>query len=450
MEAEMGLTMKVKRAIAAEAAARYRKAAKKEKKVILNELIKTTGYDRSYLAWLLRSHGRKLRVNGKILIVGDLRKRISRRRRPRIYDDEFREVLKKLWVSMRFVCGKRMAAGLMDFVSALERHGEILLDRQTKQKLEKVSPATIDRLLAPERKKVQLKGRSTTKPGTLLKRQIEIRTFSDWDESKPGFVEVDLVAHDGGSSSGDYCHTLDVTDVCTGWTETRAVKNKAQVWVFEALREIQSRLPFTLLGIDSDNGGEFINHHLLAYCEAQQIKFTRGRPYKKNDNCYVEEKNYSVVRKTVGYPRYDTLQELELLNQLYSLLRLHTNYFLPVMKLVDKQRFGSKVKKTYGAPLTPYKKVLQSPVLTEKAKRQLRKEYLRLNPAQLDRDITALQAKLTKSVIEKQCASTRAKMGCGKVEIEKRDFHFPTTPTTARNRSRRRSVKHRRLTKRAA
>jgi len=446
----MGLRMKVKRAIAAEAAARYRRATKKEKQVLLDDLIKTTGYDRSYLGWLLRSHGRKVRVNGKILIIGDLKKRTSRRRRPSIYDDEFQSILKKLWVSMRFICGKGMAAGLKDFVSALERHGELLLDSQTKQKLAKVSPATIDRLLAPERRKAQLKGRSTTKPGTLLKRQIEIRTFSDWDEGKPGFVEVDLVAHDGGSSSGEYCHTLDVTDVCTGWTETRAVKNRAQVWVFEALQEIRARLPFTLLGIDSDNGGEFINHHLLAYCEAQNIKFTRGRPYKKNDNCYVEEKNYSVVRKTVGYQRYDTQQELELLNELYSLLRLYTNYFLPVMKLVDKQRFGSKVKKTYGPPMTPYKKLLQSPALTEKAKRQLRKQYVTLNPAKLDRDITALEVKLTKSVIEKQSASTRAKMGCGKVEIEKRDFHFPTTPTTAKTSTRRRSAKHRRLKKRAA
>src|SRR5262245_36863869 len=153
----MGLRMRVKRAIAAEAAARYQRATKKEKQVLLDELIKTTGYDRSYLAWLLRSHGKKLRVSGKIVVVGDLKKRISRRRRPRIYDDEFATVLKRLWVIMRFICGKRMAAGLKELVAALERHGEILLDSQTKQKLMKVSPATIDRLLAPERKKAQLK-----------------------------------------------------------------------------------------------------------------------------------------------------------------------------------------------------------------------------------------------------------------------------------------------------
>jgi hypothetical protein len=359
-------------------------------------------------------------------------------------------VLKKLWVIMRYVCGKRMAAGLKDLVAALERHGEILLDSQTKQKLIKVSPATIDRLLAPERKKTQLKGRSTTKPGTLLKRQIEIRTFSDWDESKPGFVEIDLVAHDGGNSSGEYCHTLDVTDVCTGWTETRAVKNRAQVWVFEALQDIQARLPFKLLGIDSDNGGEFINHHLLAYCSTQGIKFTRGRPYKKNDNCYVEEKNYSVVRKTVGYARYDTEQELRLLNELYSLLRLYTNCFLPVMKLADKQRFGSKVKKTYDRPLTPYRKLVQSVQVPDKAKRQLKRLYLTLNPAELDRQIAALQTRLAKLATEKQSAETRMKMGCGKVEIEKRDFHFPTTPTTDRKKIRRQPGRPRAARKKAA
>lgn len=446
----MGLTMKVKRAIAAEAATRYRKARKKEKRVLLDELMKTTGYDRSYLAWLLRSHGKKLRVSGKIVVVGDLKKRISRRRRPRIYDDEFAAVLKRLWVIMRYVCGKRMGAGLKDLVRALERHGEILLDSQTKQKLMKVSPATIDRLLAPERKKAQLKGRSTTKPGTLLKRQIEIRTFCDWDETKPGFVEVDLVAHDGGNGSGEYCYTLDVTDVWTGWTETRAVKNKAQVWVFEALKEIKARLPFKLLGIDSDNGGEFINQHLLTYCSTQNIKFTRGRPYKKNDNCYVEEKNYSVVRKTVGYARYDTEQELALLNELYSLLRLYTNCFLPVMKMVDKKRFGSKVKKTYSAPLTPYKKVMESGALTQQEQRQLRKQYLTVNPAQLDREITVIQDRLAKLAAEKQSARTRTQMGCGKVEIEKRDFHFPTTPTTARNINRRHTRKREQTRKKAA
>ncbi len=151
-----------------------------------------------------------------------------------------------------------------------------------------MSPATADRLLAPERKKNELRGRSGTKPGSLLKSQIPIRTFAEWDEKRPGFVEVDLVAHDGGSAKGDFVQTLDVTDVCTGWSEQRAVLNKAQKWVFEALVEIRKQFPFAVLGLDSDNGGEFINNHLLNYCKEEGLTFTRARPYRKNDNCYVE------------------------------------------------------------------------------------------------------------------------------------------------------------------
>jgi len=173
-----------------------------------------------------------------------------------------------------------------------------------------------------------------------------------WDEKEPGFVEMDLVSHDGGSARGDYIQTLDLTDVFSGWTETRAVRNKAQVWTFQALKEIRGKLPFQMLGIDSDNGGEFINAHLLNYCKEQKITFTRSRPYKKNDNCFVEQKNYSVVRRAVGYARYDTEEELEVLNQLYESLRLYTNFFQPVMKLAEKERMGSKVKKKYDKAKT--------------------------------------------------------------------------------------------------
>jgi len=167
------------------------------------------------------------------------------------------------------------------------------------------------------------------------------------DDARPGFLEIDLVAHDGGNARGDYCQSLDATDVASGWSEQRAVRNKAQKWTFEALEKIRERLPFPLLGIDSDNGGEFINAHLARYCEEEEITFTRGRPYRKNDSCYVEQKNYSVVRRNVGYFRYDTEEELMLLNELYNILRLYNNFFLPQMKLIEKTREGSKVKKRY-------------------------------------------------------------------------------------------------------
>jgi hypothetical protein len=327
--------------------------------------------------------------------VGDCRKKVKRIR-DRTYDEQVVKVLKKVWLIMGFICGKRLKPALKEVIPVLEKYKEIELDKTVREKLLKISAATIDRVLAPERKKRSLRHRARTKPGTLLKHQIPIRTFSEWDEQRPGFVEIDLVGHEGGDPSGDYIQTLDMTDVCTGWTETQAVKNKARVWVFEALKEIRKRLPFKLLGIDSDNGSEFINDHLLGYCQGEKITFTRARAYRKNDNCYVEQKNYSVVRRQVGYHRYDTPQQLRLLNQMYSRLRLYTNYFQPVMKLEEKIRVGSKVKKKYDRPRTPYQRVLEASLVEKEDRERLNQEYAKLNPAELRRQITTLQIKLRK------------------------------------------------------
>ena len=227
---------------------------------------------------------------------------------------------------------------LKEMLAILQRHKEIKVTREIKKKLLRISASTIDRILKPERKKYELKGRSLTKPGTLLKHQIPIRTFSEWDEQRPGFVEIDLVGHEGGNPRGDFIQTLNVTDVCTGWTEMQAVKNKAQIWVFEALKDIRGKLPFDLLGIDSDNGGEFINDHLVRFCHEERINFTRSRSYRKNDNCFIEQKNYTIVRRYVGYARYDTEIAQKLLNELYGYLRLYVNFFQPVMKLIQKTR----------------------------------------------------------------------------------------------------------------
>jgi hypothetical protein len=388
----MGLTMSEKRAVAAVTAPGYKSAGKKQKGVILGQFVELTGYSRRYASRLLRQHGKSIR-SGKVRIVGDLSKKSERGRRA-IYDGDVLAVLKKLWMIMDCICGKRLRAALPELIKALKRNFEITLSEKTEQKLLKISAATIDRLLSSERKKVALKSRSGTKPGTLLKHQIAVRTFSDWSEDKPGFVEMDLVGHDGGDGSGDFCQSLDVTDVCTTWTETRGVQNKAQVWVFKALTEIRKALPFQLLGIDSDNGGEFINHELYRYCIKEQITFTRSRPNRKNDNCFVEEKNYSVVRRNVGYRRYDTPAELATLNELYSYLRLYTNFFLPTMKLVGKERSGSRVKKTYDGPLTPYARVLASADVSGKDKKRLRQIYQELNPAELKRNIIRSQEKL--------------------------------------------------------
>ncbi len=250
---------------------------------------------------------------------------------------------------------------------------------------------------------------STTFSGSFVHhvRGPYFRTFAEWDDARPGFCEVDLVAHDGGTPYGEFCQTLDLTCVATGWTEPRALRNKAQRWVHEAIDQIASELPFPLLGLDSDNGSEFINMHLFAYCAEQQITFTRSRPYHKNDNCYVEQKNWPVVRQSVGYARYDTPEELEALRQLYRVLRLYVNFFQPQMKLVSKTRRGAKVTKRFDRARTPYRRVLESPRVEAEAKRQLQLTYLGLNPAQLKRDLTRCQDRLlelsrNKAVIGKE------------------------------------------------
>jgi hypothetical protein len=405
MEAKMRLTMSERRAVLRVAAERYRKSGKKQKGQILDELVEVTRYNRWYVVRLLRGHGKAIRGAGRVRLVGDLALKGKRGRRP-IYD-ALLQPLRQIWAILDFICGKRLAAILPEVIPVLERHHEIELETTTRDKLLAISAATIDRLLAPERRKFELRGRTGTKPGTLLKHQIPIRTFTEWDQTRPGFVEIDLVAHDGGLAEGDYCHTLDVTDVASGWTETRAVLNKAQVWVFAALKDIRARLPFTLLGIDSDNGTEFINHQLLRYCKEETITFTRGRAYKKNDGCFVEQKNYSVVRRAVGYARYEGAYQLKLLNELYDHLRLYTNFFQPVMKLKSKQRDGAKVKKIYDAPQTPYRRLLAAPSTSKETRKRLQTQYAGLNPAQLKRDITRLQKMLQKSASARRRRTTQ-------------------------------------------
>jgi hypothetical protein len=385
----MGLTMRERKAVSAAMSVRYCRADKKQKGRLLDELVALTGYNRWYAVGLLRG---KLPRARSATVAGVARPR----RRPRVYDEAVLSALRRIWVILDCLCGKRLAAVLPQTIAVLERHGELALEPVVRQKLCAISAASIDRLLRTDRQRLNLRGRSGTKPGTLLKHQIPIRTFAEWDQTQPGFVEIDLVSHDGGSADGDFCQTLDLTDVATGWTETQAVLNKSQLYVFAALCQIRARLPFALRGIDSDNGSEFINHHLVRYAQQEQLTFTRGRAYKKNDGCFVEQKNYSIVRRAVGYARYEGATQLRLLNQLYAELRLYTNFFQPVMKLVGKQRHGAKVKKVYDQPTTPYQRLLDSQALSRTAKQRLRQQYLELNPAQLKRRISQLQARLRK------------------------------------------------------
>jgi len=332
----MCLTMNERSAIISELAPRYQHARKRERTQILNEFIQLTGLNRSYASFALKNYGRRksIVVNGQrtVIVIGRRRGEKRQRKRARCYDQAVSDVLVRLWALSNGLCGKRLAVFIRESLPILERFKELSLDEPVRKKLLAISPATIDRLLAPIKAQSRLKGRSQTKSGTLLKQHIPIRTFADWNESVPGFVEIDLVGHEGGIACGDYAQSLNVTDIATGWTEVRAVKNKAQCFVFEALKDIRRSLPFPLLGIDSDNGGEFINTQLLRYCAKEQISFTRSRPLRKNDNCYVEQKNYSVVRAMVGYYRYDQPEQLALLNEIYQVLRLYTNFFqLPAL-----------------------------------------------------------------------------------------------------------------------
>jgi hypothetical protein len=411
--------MREKRSVAALKAAGYSQARKPEKTRRLDELVELTHYTRRHARRLMSQHGKKLWPKPKTKVVGDVNKR-GQRVRPRIYDEPVLAALIKIWKMMDYICGKRLQPALPELVTVLERHNELSCDRKTRVKLLKISAATIDRLLRPERRKYELRSRSRTRPGTLLKHQIPIRTFSDWDEQRPGFAEIDLVGHDGGVAVGDYCQTLDLTDIATTWTETAAVKNKAQVWVFEALIKLRKNLPFPLLGLDSDNGGEFINTQLECYCRDEKLTFTRSRPYRKNDNCFVEQKNYSVVRRAVGYGRYDTDEQLQLLNQLYSQLRLYTNFFLPTMKLQTKERVGSRVKKTYDKAQTPYLRVLAAPQVSKRDQQQLRAKYATLNPAALKRKIDRLQQRLL------HCASTTQNLS-----VRKRKKFWSETSSSA-------------------
>ena len=396
----MGLTMGQRRAVTRAIATRYKRADKAGKGVILDELCATTGWH--------RSHARK--ALGQALTP-----RMVRARKPREprYGAEVIGALAFCWAVLGAPTGKRLAPIMAELVPRLRRFRELMITDEVAAALIAVSPATMDRRLAADRAKMSLRGRSHTKPGSLLKSQIPIRTWAQWDDAVPGFVEIDLVGHEGGDANGEFAWSLTVTDIATGWTEVRSVRNKSAHAVFIALTQIQAVLPFPLLGIDSDNGSEFINAHLLAWCESQQITFTRSRPSNKNDGCHVEQKNWDIARRTVGYWRYDTAGELGLLNQIWPVLSLLINMFTPQQKLISKTRTGAKVSKRYDRAQTPYQRLLTHAaadplVLDEADARRLAGLLQSTNPAATRRQIGQLQATLLERV-KRKTVTRRAK-----------------------------------------
>ena len=356
---------------------RYQCATKKQRGRILDEFVETTGYHRKHAIALLRSEAQHRNPNVRL-----------HRIRPRIYTEEDQEAV--LWFAELFdqIGSKRLRAAMDAELPTLREERYLRVSPASYQRLLKISPATMDRLRKAEHRPAGHR-RGGTKPGSLLKHQIPIRTFADWDERRPGFTEVDLVQHDGGFSTGFYACTLNMTDVCTGWTELRAVRTKARRHVLTALAELRRQLPFPLLGVDSDNGSEFINVPLWNYCQRCHITFTRARVGRKNDNAYVEQKNWSVVRRLVGDERFDTPEQVEQLNTLYGVYRLYVNHYLPVMKLVAKVREGRRVKKLYDAPKTPYQRIIESAWVDATAKAELQTIHEALNVVLLRRQLDA-------------------------------------------------------------
>ena len=313
----------------------------------------------------------------------------KRRGRPRSYSTEAAEALKVVWEASDRLCSRRLQPFLPEMIKVLRQHGERRIDASTQAQLCRISPSTIDRLLRPYRQVGGRKSLSTTRPGNLLKSSIPIRTFADWQENKPGFLEIDLVAHCGESTEGFYLNTLCAVDVASGWTECLPVWGKGQERVKTAVHRMRQRLPFVLLGVDSDNGSEFINQCFNAYCQQNNITFTRSRAYKKNDSCHVEQKNGNVVRRLVGYDRYTSRAAYQCLERLYFNVRLYMNFFQPTMKLLNKTRSGAKVHKVYDTARTPYQRLLEAGVLTETKQQELAATYSGLNPVQLLKQINS-------------------------------------------------------------
>jgi len=348
---------------------RYKYASKQEKTAILDEFCTVCNYHRKHAIRVLRGFKRFTKTKPK-----------KRGRRPVYQRKDILKPLKKIWLAANLPCSKRLKVIIPLWLPGYCKTFGMLPSNVTKALLT-ISSATIDRLLKPVRIEYNKRGRSTTKPGTLLRRQIPINT-NQWDESRPGFLEADTVAHCGTSLSGMFAYTIDCVDIATGWTEQRAVWGKGEAGVLEQIKDVERSLPFPLLGFDSDNGSEFLNYHLVRHLTGrkQPVQFTRSRPYHKDDNAHVEQKNWTHVRQWLGYERLDNPIVVTLLNQLYTTeWRFFHNFFCPSMKLIAKERIGSKTIKRYDAPKTPYQRIMESPLITPASKLKLTKQLKTLN-----------------------------------------------------------------------
>lgn len=357
---------------------RYRKAGKEEKKIILDEFCTVCGYHRKYAIKLLNQ--------SPLEKINKLRKRAGRKKK--YHTEGVINFLKTLWKKTNLICSDRLKAAIPIWLPIYKRTISSLI-KKDEELLREISPATIDRILAKFRGKYTKRGLCTTRPGSIIRDLIPIKT-NQWDENRPGFIEVDLVAHCGTSVAGEYINTLDIVDIATGWTSQRAVWGKGEINTFKAIREIELTLPFKIRGFDSDNGKEFLNYRLLKYFKHRKepVNYTRSRAYNKNDNAHIEEKNWTVVRQYIGYDRLNNPEQLELLNDLYrNDLNYFLNYFLPSMKLISKERQGSKIKKKYDKAKTPFQRLFESKETDEDKKLELLRILNRLDPFKLQENI---------------------------------------------------------------
>jgi|LSQX01.2.fsa_nt_gb hypothetical protein len=338
-----------------------------------------TGYHRKHAIRILSS-------NSRVIVQGH---RVGRR----IYDEAVKEALIVIWESSDRICGKRLKVVLPILVEAIERNGHLDIDPEVRSRLLNMSASTIDRLLAPIRKQAKGRRRKKNAPKKASK-QIPVRTFSDWEDSLPGEIEIDFVVHCGNSTSGACIHSLVGTDVSSGWVEAVPLLSREQALTAKGLDVLRDQFPVPLIGLNPDNDSAFINDTLIDYCETNSLKFTRSRPHKKNDQAWVEQKNGAVIRRFVGYDRFSGVMAGQLFARLYRVLRLYVNYFQPSFKLLEKTRVGAKVKRRYSKPMTPADRLLEHPSVSEEAKKALRAERSQLDPIKLLHQIRETQAAL--------------------------------------------------------
>jgi len=354
---------------------RYLTASRQLKKQLLDEFCSLCGYNRKYAIRLLNSS-----VTVKSV------KNLSKRGRKKIYNDPLiMTILRDIWIVTNLPCSKRLKSIISLWLPFYDKHP---LSDNLREQLMNISPATIDRLMASSRTQFIKQGLATTKPGSLLKKHIPVKT-NQWNEKEPGFLEADTVAHCGNSVAGMFVHTINCVDIVSQWTEQRAIWGKGETGVIKAIKNIENHLPFPLKGFDCDNGSEFLNWHLYRYLTKHRkkpVQFTRARAYKKNDNAHIENKNWTNIRQYLGYQRFDKPELVDMLNNLYtSEWNLYFNFFIPSVKLIQKVRVGSKIIKKYDKPKTPFQRLMESDYIDQKTKDELKKQLESLNPFELQK-----------------------------------------------------------------